>query len=392
MYWIVSELFYPDEVSTAQILTDIAIKKNEQTRVSVICGPVGYESSYNHQEKEFDQKIKVYRVSIPRLDKNFLFQRVIRLFILSVKISWKVLFMVKKTDTILFTTNPAFLLLILPILKQLKGFNLEVLVHDVFPENLVPAGLIKKNSLRFKIISRIYNRSYKKVDRIIVLGQDMRQLLNEKIGHQPQKIDVIANWPDSNIYPLPDLNIKDYLGIDTSNRIVLSFAGNLGRVQGLLEFIDLFISSDNKNLILVIFGDGALRTLIMKKVIDESFDNIHYLGPRPRSEQNLFLNACHIGIITLKSGMKGLGVPSKTYNLMAAGKPLLYIGDNESEIDNYVSRYECGWSFSWEEKGEIIKFLRELSLEKLHEINNKGEMSIRASKNFEKNYLLKQFE
>ena len=82
--------------------------------------------------------------------------------------------------------------------------------------------------------------------------------------------------------------------------------------------------------------------------------------------------------------MKGLGVPSKTYNLMAAEKPLLYIGDQYSEIDNYVRNFDCGWSFAWENEVEILSFLKNLSLEALPVIFEKGLNSRIASENFKK--------
>ena len=169
MYWIVTELFYPDEVSTAQILTDIAVKKNEQLDVSIISGPSGYESSYAYQKRNLNDRIIIYRVKLPSLNKNILIQRIFRLLLLTAKLSWNVLTKVKKDDTVLFTTNPTFLVLILPFVKRLKGFNLELLVHDVFPDNLVPAGLMKSDSRKFKLLSRVYSSSYKKVDRIIRL-------------------------------------------------------------------------------------------------------------------------------------------------------------------------------------------------------------------------------
>jgi hypothetical protein len=54
--------------------------------------------------------------------------------------------------------------------------------------------------------------------------------------------------------------------------------------------------------------------------------------------------------------MYGLGIPSKVYNIMSAGKAVFYIGDVGSEIDNYVQQNDIGWSFSWKD-GEAIKAL-----------------------------------
>lgn len=391
MYWIVTELFYPDEVSTAQILTDIAIYKSRDSKVSIICGPAGYESSYGSQLIELDRNIKVNRVNLPKLNKNKLVQRVFRLFLLTAKLSCAVLTKVKKGDTVLFTTNPTFLILVLPIVKKINRFKLEVLVHDVFPENLVPAGLMHKDSYKFKLLSWIYSKCYKKIDRIIVLGKDMKNIMLNKVGLSANNIEVIPNWYDEDLFPIRNFNIGEYLGIDVDDKVVLTFSGNIGRVQGILEFIDLIVKADNKDLILVIIGDGALRELVTNKIHNERISSVFYLGVKLRAEQNLFLNACHISLVTLINGMKGLGVPSKTYNYLAVGKPILYIGDKDSEVDNYIQKYDCGWSFSWDEENGLIRFLRELSVAKRIDFEYKGDRALLISKNFVKDNLLKLF-
>jgi hypothetical protein len=89
--------------------------------------------------------------------------------------------------------------------------------------------------------------------------------------------------------------------------------------------------------------------------------------------------------------MKGLGVPSKTYNYMAAGKPVLFLGDRGSEVDNYISRHDCGWSFCWSEENNLVDFLRGLSIHKIEEITDKGDKSLYLSEKFKKEKLLNLF-
>jgi hypothetical protein len=82
--------------------------------------------------------------------------------------------------------------------------------------------------------------------------------------------------------------------------------------------------------------------------------------------------------VTLKEGMKGLGVPSKTYNLMAAGKPLFYVGDTDSEIHNYIEKYDCGWSFTWNQISEMEFFLNNISCRDTDLLVQKGLNSKKA--------------
>jgi glycosyltransferase involved in cell wall biosynthesis len=373
MNWIVTELFYPDEISTALIMTEIAEEIAKSGEVSVICGPVGYEKSYTAQQKALSNNIKISRVTIAALNKNKLLSRILRLLFLSVKMSYRVLISVKKNDHVIIVTNPAFLILVVSFIKKFRKFKLSILVHDVFPENLVPANILSDKSLKYKMLKGIYDNAYRKADKLIVLGNDMKALMIKKLVHKIPSIDVVTNWADEDIYPLESFNKSAYLGIDVSAKVVIGFAGNIGRLQALPEFLDAFKSAGNENIVLVLVGDGALKNEVTNFIEKAELKNVVLPGSKPRAEQNLFLNACDIGLITLKKGMRGLGVPSKTYNIMAAGKPLLYIGDKNSEVDEYIKEYACGWSFYCDERTELINFLSALRPDNKDMLNIKGQ-------------------
>jgi glycosyltransferase involved in cell wall biosynthesis len=390
MKWIISELFYPDEVSTALIMTEIAERFAESEYVGVICGPAGYEKTYQKQDKTLNENIAIYRVKILNLNKNRIVSRIIRLMLLTFKMTFKLILKVRRGDEVLMVTNPAFLLITIAFLKPIKKIKLNILFHDVFPDNLIPAKLIKRDSLKFQLLNRLFSWAYKRADNLIVLGEDMGELLLKKLGVAKNKIHVIPNWADPTILPIPNYSPSNYFNLDLTNKIIIGFAGNIGRVQGISEFIEAFIAACNDNLALVLIGDGAMKNEIQNKL---KHKNIYFAGTKPRSEQNVFLNACDIGLITLKQGMKGLGVPSKTYNVMAAEKPILYIGDSDSEVDRYIQRFNNGWSFNWNEREQLIKFLGELSTNDLSEIKKKGNNSLKAVKhNFQKTNILKRFE
>jgi glycosyltransferase involved in cell wall biosynthesis len=391
MVWIISELFYPDEVSTAQILTDIAIKISETEKVSVLAGPIGYEKSYHSANGNLNEEIIIHRLSLPNFDKNNLLQRFLKLIFLTIKMSFFMFKNIKDGDRVIQVTNPVFLILTTAILRKFKKIKLEILVHDVYPENMIPAGMIKKDGFKYKILSFFFNKAFIQADRLIVLGDDMKQLMVSKTCEKVKVVDVIPNWADDLICPDNNFDKSNYLKQDMENKIVLGFAGNIGRVQGIEEFITIFKKNTNPNLVLTIIGDGAIKSKIEAMIEYDKISNILLLGSKPRNEQLQFLNACDIGLVTLKQGMKGLGVPSKTYNIMAAGKPILFIGDMDSEIDCYIKKYNCGWSFEWNEDG-IIAFLNSLTIDNLSTIQNKGKQSvIICNQLFSKNIVLDKY-
>ena len=77
---------------------------------------------------------------------------------------------------------------------------------------------------------------------------------------------------------------------------------------------------------------------------ERSLKNVRVLDPRPRSEQNIFLNACDVAIVTLVKKMWGVSMPSRTYNILAAGKPILALTEPESEIAFVIEEEKVGWT------------------------------------------------
>lgn len=377
--WIVTELFYPDQTSTAYILSKIANKMSERYDVNVITTDSLYQENISNSDKYFnlDESISVIRVKSKRLNKNSLIQRFIRLFTQSNSLFRELKNRVSSNEKVLIVTNPAPLIVKCAKLKKRRNFYLNILVHDVFPENTIPAGIIpSKKSLLFKIISKRYDKAYAAADKLIVLGRDMKDIVEQKIVRSKNipEVVIIENWGDvENIKP------EDK---QRENHITIQYAGNIGRVQGLESFIDMFEESVNKTLVLDLWGDGAMTDILKKVVFDKGLnERVEFHGSYSREDQNHILNSADIALVTLAEGMYGLGVPSKTYNILAAGKPVLYIGDLNSEIALMVKEESVGYCFSQDDKEGIINFLNELQLGLLPELEEIGKRARRLAEN-----------
>ena len=142
----------------------------------------------------------------------------------------------------------------------------------------------------------------------------------------------LLNTPGAHPYHLVYENWADLKGIKPQpmpdGQIILEYAGNIGRVQGLDKVIDNLPDKVELHL----YGTGSMEEEIMKM----NHPRVFFHGPYFRSQQNEVLAACHMAIVTLQEGMYGLGVPSKTYNILASGRPVLYFGPKDSEIDLLV--------------------------------------------------------
>lgn len=358
--WIVTQLFFPEETSTAYIMTRISEVLSEKNSVNVICGSSSYHSDSLKTDKVLSENINIFQIKTPSLNKNNLFFRIFLFFYFTVAVFFKILGNVKKDDKLILVTNPPTLLIVIGFLKRIKKFNLIIILQDIFPENAAVSGIITKKSIIYKFILSIMNNGYSHADKLIACGSDMSQYFIKK-GVEPSKILVIPNWIDQELLDVKVVTDRNtYFNLDLKDKVVLEFAGNIGRVQGLERFLRVFHKAMNPNLILLIIGDGAHKNELEQYVLENNIANVYFFKTKPRSEQAKFLNSCDIGLITLCEGMYGLGVPSKVYNLMSAAKPIFYVGDKNSEIDNYIKKNKIGWSFNWQDENEILNFLIQL--------------------------------
>jgi glycosyltransferase involved in cell wall biosynthesis len=372
-------------------MTSISEELAHHADVHVLCGPNGYGGISGSNEKL--KNITIHRLNAFNFDKNNILLRILRLIFLSFGMFFFSLFKVKKTDKLLLVTNPALSIPLFAVLKWFKKFSFFILVHDVFPENLIPGGVIKSASNPlYKTLKSIFNWSYKKADKLFVLGRDMFDIMASKTNY-PGKITVIENWADiTNVTPEDFSNNLIIIEEGLKDKIVFLFAGNIGRLQGLEFIFELLKEIKNSKIHFLFVGNGAMLPVLEKKKRELNLRNLSFLGTYPRDKQQLFLNASHFGVVTLEQSFYGLGVPSKSYNILAAGKPIFFIGNPNSEISLLINETGCGVAYSQTEKENILNFLDSLTLENLkvyQEFGLKGRSLV--EKKFSKKIILKKF-
>lgn len=378
---IISEVFYPDNCTTAHILTKIASRlAYDQHSVIVISGPQGYDNSQLSSDKS-PEGVDIMRLRTRNSNKNNIFARAVKFITLSLSLTNRLRQVYKRGDSVFIVTNPAPLMLLVAAYKRVKHFPLTILVHDVFPENTIPAGLFTspRNPL-YKILRSVFNRAYSRADRLIVLGRDMKKVMESKLCGRAKRPEIlqIENWADKPV---------ENAGYELSGNIKILYAGNIGRVQGLNEFIDKFNRVANPEIEFSLRGTGAMLSDIRRL-----YPDINYGGPFNKENQFEVLSNCDIALVTLAKGMYGLGVPSKTYNILAAGKPILFIGDPDSEIALLVREHRIGWVFASDDCDGIIKFLTNLRVDMRNDIAAMGRVARRlAESSYSEETILNKF-
>lgn len=335
-FWIITELFPPDETSTSYILGEMANAAAKAYDVHVICGPEIYDARKKLDVEHpfhLEPAIKVIRAEGLDMDKNTTIGKTRSFLAMSHRLYTLAKQNIKEGDKVLLVTNPAPLVLLMSRLRTKRDFELNILVHDVFPENTKPAGL-HIPSLAYKLVKRLFDKAYSRADKLMALGRDMADVLKSKAGGAV-KIDIVENWGDvESIHPLPF----------PEGTIKLEYAGNIGRVQGLDKLVDEL----PKDIEMHFYGTGAMEKTLKGKGLPNAF----FHGPYFRSQQEEVLGAAHVSIVTLSEGMYGLGVPSKTYNIMAAGRPIIYFGPENGEIGLLIKEKGIGY-IGWPKKWDL---------------------------------------
>ena len=387
--WIVSELFPPEETSTGYIMGEIANAMTNKYEVKVICGPEVYDEKKKGVSKvslTIADSIKLYRVGRVKENKASKLSRIKKFLLMSWRMYRVAKKQIKQGDNVLMVSNPFPLIVLMGQLRKHREFCLTMLVHDIYPEGLYTD--MKIPHWAYRVALRIFNNSYSKADRLISLGRDMNEVLEKKCMKAKRKpiIETIENWGDVE-------------GIQPVNReqdgyIKIQYAGNIGNAQGVGEFVDLINLANNPIVQFEIWGTGSAEEGIKAKVDELKMkEHVHFKGPYSRTQQNNVLNASDLSLVTLVKGMYGLGVPSKTYNILAAGKPILFIGEKGTEIWRTVEENQIGYCFEPEAKDEIVQFLSSISINDLKNLQERGTRArTLAEEHYSKKAILLKFQ
>ncbi len=386
--WVVTELYYPEETSTGYYLTRIAEGLTEDYEVKVLCGQPNYSArGVRAPKREIHKQVEIFRSFGTTFDKNIIFFRLINMLTLSLSIFWNALFQFKKGNRVLVVTTPPSLPFITAFASLLRGTSYILLIHDNYPEILIAAEKTSAESGFVKTLNFFNRWLYKYASKIIVVGRDMEKLIERKTEGLDIPIKTIPNWAEMETVEPADRATNALLQeLNLQDQFIFLYAGNMGYPNDLESVIRCAGQLKKELPIHFIFlGNGVKRNWLEREVKKKSLTNVTILSPRPRSEQTVFLNACDVALVSLVKKMWGVSMPSRTYNILAAGKPILALTENLSELAQVVAEDDVGWIVPPNAPQELLKTIRQIYLNK----NKLPEMGHRARHSAEKKYSLK---
>ena len=215
-------------------------------------------------------------------------------------------------------------------------------LQDIFPDSLVGTGMTHKGSLLWKIGRRIENFTYRNADKIIVISQDFKRNIMAK-GVPEEKIEVIYNWVDQNaVVDVPREQNKLFAkyNLDPS-KFYITYSGNIGLTQNMDMLLAVMeeLKTEEPDVQLVLIGEGAYKAQVEKIVAEKNLSNVAMLPFQPYEDIGHVFSLGDAGLVISKPGVGENSVPSKTWSIMSASRPVLANFD-ENELKEIV----CGTS------------------------------------------------
>ena len=250
----------------------------------------------------------------------------------------------KKYDVAFVDSTPPIQGLKMPLIKWLKRKPTIYNVQDIFPDSLVGTGLTHEGSLIWKIGRMVEKITYRYADKIIVISEDFKKNIMAK-GVPEDKIVVIYNWVDQNKVvdvPREENKLFDVYGLDRS-KFYITYNGNIGLTQNMDMLLDVAkeLQEEYEDIHFVLVGNGAYLDEVRHKVAEQQLDNVHLLPFQPYEDISHVFSLGDASLVISKPGVGANSVPSKTWSIMSASRPVLANFD-ENELKTIIENNHCG--------------------------------------------------
>ncbi len=293
-------------------------------------------------EMMYNDRVEVHRFRMYREGMNPIL-RAIRYFLVSIVQFWKGI-IVEDIDLIYVASTPPTQGALAALIKKCKHVPFVYNLQDIFPDSLVGTGLAKKDSILWKIGRVIESFTYRNADKIIVISEDFKKNIMAK-GVPESKIVVVYNWVDEDAVKevsRSENKLFDKYGFDRS-KFYITYSGNIGLTQNmdmLLEVMEL-LKLEAPDIRLVLIGDGAYKAQVEKIVSDKGLTNVMMIPFQPYEDISHVFSLGDAGLVISKPGVGANSVPSKTWSIMSASRPVLANFD-ENELKDIIADHHCG--------------------------------------------------
>jgi len=326
-------LYYPPDTSaTAKMARTVVDALIPRHKVTVLCGRPSYDPTERRGWRLYQSEVaglaRIIRTGSTDFARLEMKKRVLNYLSYAALAVPCALFV--PCDTVLAMTDPPFCGIVGALVAMLKGKPYVYNIRDMYPDMAV-GGSIVGPGLLARIWDRMHRWALRRAKRVVVLGEDMRARIVAK-GVESSRIVVVRDGieiaPTDTPLPVPDPEVVRAIRDNFS--FVLLHAGNLGFYGAWNTLVSAARSLASDGVGLVFVGDGAQRAEI--EAAAAGAGNIRFLDFFPAAKIPSVQAAADAHVITVKRGLEGVVVPSKMYGILAAGKPIVAVAPEETDV------------------------------------------------------------
>lgn len=337
---LINQFFWPDLAPTGQLLTDLARHLAATHDVTVICSA----GSYAEAKPTGDPPpVRILRIPGWHYQRGTL-SRLASYSTFLAGALWQE-FRMPRPDLVLTMTTPPLLSGTGTILKKLRGVRHYIWEMDVFPDVLVSVGALRDSGIIARTLRAVENACHCRSDGVIVLGSCMRRRLVAR-GLPADLLHIAENWADGDlIAPQP---------FRRHGPLHILYSGNLGVSHDIDTIASAILHFRNDPRFVFIFAGGGAG---WSRIEHLDAANIRLLPYAARESMSDHLAQADIGLVTESPVSLGTVVPSKTYGLMAAARPVLFIGPKQATPAQLIERFNCGWQINPGNVRSLVRLL-----------------------------------
>lgn len=272
-----------------------------------------------------------------------------------------------KFDLVLYATPPITLVKPIKYIKKRDNAKSYLLLKDIFPQNAVDIGLMKKSGLKGLLYCFFRNkekRLYTVSDKIGCMSQaNVDYILKNNIGISPEKVEICPNCVE---FTNTSINTEDKISIKLKYNLPLDkkifvYGGNLGKPQGIPFIIDCMrAAATNNKAYFLIVGDGTEYALLENFTKEEYIDNFKLIPKLPKDDYDVLVSACDVGLIFLDYRFTIPNFPSRLLSYMQSQIPVLACTDVNTDIGKFIVDRGFGWWCESKNTADFIVLVEEI--------------------------------
>jgi colanic acid biosynthesis glycosyl transferase WcaI len=347
----VNRVYWPSTAATAQLLTDLAEGLAAAGwAVHVIAAG---ESSTRHQG------VTIHRTGDTDRHGGML-SRAINYGRFRRAAQRQLQTLVQPGDVVVPMTDPPLLGAAVTDLVVARGGMVVPWIQDIYPE-ILSAHVGRWTTAPLGPLRTRRDRAWRAARCCVTLGEDMARTVADR-GVAADRVAIIPNWAPRELHvPASATAIaarREAWGV--ADQFVVAYSGNLGRVH---EFDAVLEAAthlrDQREIIFLFIGSGARFMEVSATARERGLANVRLLPPETRENLPAALAAADAQLVTLKPAFAKLVYPSKLAGVLAAARPVLFVGPTDGEIARLLTAAGCGAAFAPADGAGLAKQITE---------------------------------